>query len=232
MIEVKALFDDFISLIFPNVCYVCNGAMAKGEIYICTKCMYELPKMVDQQLQGNPLERRFYGKVPVKHVVSYLKFIKNGSVSELLYKLKYEGFSDIGEVMGKWFGRELKDMAFEKEYDLIVPVPLHESKIQKRGYNQSDFIAKGISEVIGIPYDGKILKRVLRNESQTNKGRMDRWKNVENIFQVTDSDKIYDKRILLIDDVLTTGSTLESCAQSLLADKCREVGIATLAAAQ
>lgn len=226
------IFQDFLSLIFPNACFVCNDALAKGEEYICTHCIYKLPKTNYHKLTENPLQQRFYGIINLKHVHSYLYFIKSGSVSQLLYKLKYENVPELGEVLGKWFGKDLQEVGMAEEYDLVLPVPLHKSKLRKRGYNQSDGIAKGLGSALEIPDNNKVLKRSYKNESQTKKGRIERWKNVENIFNVTEPDIIVGQRILLVDDVLTTGATLEACATALIKAGCKEVGIATLAAAQ
>jgi len=226
------IFHDFLALIFPNVCFVCNDALAKGEDYLCTPCRYKLPKTNFHKSQHNPLEQRFHGIITIKHVFSYLYFIKGGSVSQLLNKLKYGNVPELGAVLGRWFGKDLQEVGFDKEYDLIVPVPLHRSKLRKRGYNQSDGIAKGLSEALELPYFTSIIIRTQRNESQTRKGRIERWKNVENIFHVNDPTMIVGKRVLLVDDVLTTGATLEACATALMEKGCAEVGIVTLAAAQ
>lgn len=226
------IFEDFLSLIFPNACFICNDALAKGEQYICTTCRFKLPRTNFHRSSENPLHQRFYGIIDVKHVYSYLYFIKNGSVSELLYKLKYDNVPELGIILGRWFGKDLQDIGFGKEYDLILPVPLHKSKFRKRGYNQSDGIAKGLSEILIIPYYENGIIRVRKSATQTRKGRIERWKNVENIFQVNEPDLIKDKRILLVDDVLTTGATLEACARAVLKAGCSEVGIVTLAAAQ
>lgn len=219
-------------MIFPNICFICSDALAKGEDYICTSCRYKLPKTNFHKSSNNPLLQRFFGIIEIKHVYSYLYFIKNGSASKLLNKLKYENFPEIGQLLGKWYGKDLHEIDFGKEYDVILSVPLHSSKMRKRGYNQSDGIAKGLSEVLEIPFEDKILIRVQKNESQTRKGRIERWKNVENIFQVRDPDFIQGKRILLVDDVLTTGATIEACATAIKKAGCAEIGIVTLAVAQ
>ncbi len=207
-------------------------ALAKGEEYICTPCRYKLPKTNFHKEVENPLHQRFHGIINVKHVYSYLYFIKSGSVSSLLYKLKYGNVPELGEVLGRWFGKDLQEVGIGEEYDLIIPVPLHKSKFRKRGYNQSDGIAKGLSEVLNLPFSDKVLIRSHKSQSQTSKGRIERWKNVENIFEVKKPGEVKDKRILLVDDVLTTGATLEACATAVVKAGCADVGIVTLAAAQ
>lgn len=219
-------------MVFPNVCFVCTDALAKGEEYICTGCRYRLPKTNFHLLPENPLEQRFYGIIDVKDVYSYLYFIKSGSVSQLLYKLKYGNVPELGVVLGRWFGKDLHEVGFGKRYDLILPVPLHKSKLRKRGFNQSDGIAKGLSEALEIPYNDKVIIRIQKNESQTRKSRIERWQNVENIFAVYDPEKVKDLRVLLVDDVLTTGATLEACAAAIRKAGSAEIGIVTLAAAQ
>ncbi|CAN5435443.1 ComF family protein [soil metagenome] len=226
------VLNDFISLLFPNACFICDEGLAKGEKYLCTGCIYRLPKTNSHLLRENPLIQRFHGILEVKAVISYLNFIKKGSVPKLFYKMKYENFAEIGEILGRWFGQDLKESGFKEEYDIVMPVPLHKSKLRKRGYNQSDGIAKGIAEILELPWDNKSLFRSIKNISQTSMGRIERWKNVENIFTVKNQENVEDKRILLVDDVLTTGATLEACGAALLNAGCSELGIATLAAAQ
>ncbi|MDQ3392848.1 MAG: ComF family protein [Bacteroidota bacterium] len=226
------IFQDFLSLIFPNTCFVCSDALAKGEEYICTPCRYNLPKTNYHKLANNHLQQRFFGIIDIKQVYSYLHFIKNGSVSQLLYKLKYGNVPELGEVLGKWFGKDLLEEGVAKEYDMVLPVPLHPSKLRKRGYNQSDQIAQGLAYSLELPFYTTSIIRSQKSESQTKKGRFDRWKNVENVFQVKEEDTVAGKRILLVDDVLTTGATLEACAKAVYTAGCKEVGIATLAAAQ
>ena len=133
--------------------------------------------------------------------------------------------------MGKWFGRDLKEDGFDSKFDLIIPIPLHTGRLRKRGYNQSDYFARGISEALNVPWSDTVVKRKIRSDTQTRKSRVDRWENVANIFEVVDQDKISGKRILLVDDVITSGATLEACGMQLMQNNCKSLSIATIASA-
>lgn len=228
------MFDDLLSLLFPESCYACNGALARGEQYICTGCSIKLP-YTDFHIHGatelNPLQRRFWGKVPVRFAFSYLYFMPKGRVQRLLHRLKYKGAQELGEHLGHRYGSLLSDHQYSQQFDLIVPVPLHKYKLRRRGYNQAECFAKGLAESMSLPYHGKALLRTTDTSTQTSKSRFDRWQNVEEVFQVAKPEQVQNKHILLVDDVLTTGATLEACARALLAAGAAEVSIATIAAA-
>lgn len=229
-----AVFDDLLSLLFPQICYACDEALVRGEKYICTDCRVKLP-YTDYHVYGatedNPLQRRFWGKVPVRFAFSYLHFRAKGRVQHLLYKLKYKGAQELGEYLGRHYGSLLFECHYASQFDLIVPVPLHKLKLRKRGYNQSDTFAKGLAESMQLSWKANILERKVNTSTQTRKSRLDRWQNVEQVFQVRQPDQVLGKRILLVDDVLTTGATLEACAVELLNAGAAEVSIVTIAAA-
>jgi len=211
---------------------MCEDSLTKGEKIICLHCRYHLPLTNYHQLPDNPLERRFMGKVNVKHAWAYLKFTKQGRVQKALHNLKYNGKKKVGELMGIWYGEELKRAGLGVQFDLILPVPLHPSKLRKRGYNQSDTFAEGLSKAMGVEWSPRILLRNTASATQTRKKRLERWKNVERIFEVGDAEQVQNKRILLVDDVITTGATLESCVEVLLEAGSAAVSIAAIAAAQ
>ena len=226
---------DFLSLIFPRYCYACHIALVKGEKYVCTDCRIKLPYTDlhrDQQGLYNPVLKRFWGKVPVRFVLPYLHFRRAGRVQRLLHQLKYKGAQEIGETLGSWYGSELNGHGYSKEFDLIVPVPLHPRKLRQRGYNQAESFARGLAGELGLPCKGDILVRDKNSGTQTRKSRAERWQNVEGIFRVKQPEEVTDKRILLADDVITTGSTLEACANTLLQAGCREVSVVAIAAAE
>lgn len=225
------MIHDFISLLFPEYCLMCEEGLKKEEKLICIHCRYKLPKTHSHLDNENYIARKFWGKLPVRYAWAYLKFTKKGNVQRILHKLKYDGYAEVGELLGKWYGYELKEAGLEKEFDLILPVPLHISKLKKRGYNQSDTIAKGMSEAMQVEWSEKVLIKNIASETQTKKKRLERWENVEKVFDITNKDKIIGKRILLVDDVVTTGSTLEACCKLLLDEGCKEVSIATIAGA-
>lgn len=228
---IPSFLSDFVGLIFPQVCLACEQALSRGEEHLCTSCRMQLP-YTDYHLlstEANPLSRRFWGRTPIRHTLSYLRFLRRGRVQHLLHQLKYRGQRDVGQVLGRWYGHELAQNNFQ--FDLIVPVPLHPSKLAKRGYNQSDPFAEGMAESLRIPWHAAGLRRIEHTDSQTSKNRVERWQNVADVFQVTDPTIIQGKHVLVVDDVLTTGATLEACATILLAAGAAEVSVATIACA-
>ncbi|QDA60094.1 ComF family protein [Hymenobacter jejuensis] len=233
-VNIQTAFADFVSLIFPRVCLACEEALRRGEQHICTNCRVELPYTGYHTLAPaqNPLARRFWGKVPLRYTLSYLKFLRRGRVQHLLHQLKYKGQQEVGQVLGQWYGAELAAQGFAAEFDLIVPVPLHPRKLAQRGYNQADSFAEGLASALSAPWSAHALRRTAHTKSQTQKNRVERWQNVANVFEVTESSAIAGKRILVVDDVLTTGATLEACAAVLLAAGAQEVSIATIASAE
>ena len=228
------MFEDLLSLIFPESCYACSGAMARGEKYICTSCNIKLP-YTDYHLHGdtelNPLQRRFWGKVQVQYAFAYLLFTPKGRVQQMLHKLKYKGAKELGEHLGYRYGSLLSDHQYNDKFDLIVPVPLHKYKLRRRGYNQSECFAKGISDSMKLPLNTSTLVRILDTATQTRKNRLDRWQNVEQVFRVKQQETVKGKHILLVDDVMTTGATLEACTASLLTAGAAKVSVVTIAAA-
>lgn len=226
------MLNDFISLFFPKYCMACNNNLVKGEEMVCLKCDYEIPKTDSHLDKYNFIAAKFYGKVHLQDAVAFYKFTKNGRVQRLLHKLKYHNKPALGELIGRKYGHELMGIEIQAEYDLIVPVPLHKTKLRRRGYNQSAVFASGLGEVLRIPVQEYALKRNVKTTTQTRKSRIERWRNVDNIFVVPEPEGVKDKRILLVDDVITTGSTLESCARALLDSGCKSVGVAAIAAAK
>ncbi|QCR25144.1 competence protein [Pontibacter sp. SGAir0037] len=208
--------------------------MARGEQFICTDCSIQLP-YTDVHIHGatelNVLQKRFWGKVPVRFALAYLYFRPKGRVQRLLHKLKYKGKEELGEHLGIRYGSLLSDHHYSSQFDLILPVPLHKLKLRKRGYNQSDSFARGLSEGLKLPWSPKVLIRTTNTSTQTRKTRFDRWQNVEQVFRVKQPEQVKEKRILLVDDVMTTGATLEACVVALLEAGAKEVSVATIAAA-
>jgi ComF family protein len=177
------------------------------------------------------LTDKFRGKVPVKAVYSFLKFEKRSKVQRILHQLKYNNRPDVGQTLGRLYGQELRTAQVNEQLDLLLPVPLHSRKLAQRGYNQSDAIAEGLSETLAVAWSAEILKRSKFTSTQTRKTRMERFENVSGIFEVVDPAWIKGKRIGIVDDVVTTGSTLESAIIELLQNGAEEVSVITLAAA-
>lgn len=203
--------------------------MVKNETCICTSCRYHLPRSGYHHDPANPVMKLFWGRADIKAAAAFLLFSKGSAVQQLVHRLKYEGQKDVGVELGRMYGTDLKGSALFSGLDVIVPVPLHPAKLRKRGYNQCDLFAKGLSESLGIPADTGNVHRAVASETQTRKSRFERWKNVETIFQVYDPSTLQGRHILLVDDVVTTGATLESCAQQLLAIPGTRVSIAAIA---
>ena len=224
-------FHDFIHLLFPNLCIVCNENLQKNEQHICVRCLYEIPKTNFHLLTDNPIEKRFWGKVPIFRGTAFFYFQKGSPFQKLLHALKYKGNKEIGEVLGRYAAADLLDSPDFRDVDVIIPVPLHPKKFKKRGYNQSEWIAKGMSEILNKPQDSTTLYRVRENTTQTKKTVFERYENTEGIFELLDKNTFSGKHVLLVDDVLTTGSTLEACIKALLKTDTIKVSIFTLAVA-
>lgn len=228
---ISLMIGDFLAMLFPNVCLSCKTLLERNEEMICTQCKYALPQTNFHLQADNELLRKFWGRIPLKYAFAYLRFVKKGTVQTLLHQLKYNGRQEVGEILGKWYGNELKKSGLANEFDLVLPVPLHLSKLKKRGYNQCDSIAKGLSLGMEVAWNRDILVRQKANISQTRKDRIERWENVADIFMLQQAEEVRDKNILLIDDVITTGATLEACSLSLQNAGCKSLSIASLAVA-
>ncbi|WP_254244055.1 ComF family protein [Hymenobacter sp. BRD128] len=231
---LRPLLADLAALFFPRLCLACREPLVAGEVHLCTGCRAELP-YTDYHLlppAQNPLARRFWGKLSVQHTLSYLRFLRHGRVQHLLHQLKYQGKSQVGSALGQLYGAELVDAGLSHEFDLIVPVPLHRRKLARRGYNQAEAFATGLAATLPCPSAAHALRRTEHTASQTRKGRAERWQNVATVFEVAEPQAVLGRHILLVDDVLTTGATLEACGAALLAAGARAVSIATIACAE
>jgi len=228
---IFTIFEDFINLFFPLTCASCGNNLLKNEKAICTHCLYHIPKTNYHFEKDNPISKLFWGRVNIENATAFYFFQKGSKFQKLIHYLKYKGHKEIGYELGKIFGFELVASSLFNMIDLIIPVPLHPRKEKKRGFNQSEVIAKGISESMRKPVMVNLLYRTVEAETQTRKSRFERWKNVEEIFQVGNYGAIKNKHILLVDDVVTTGSTLESCAIELLKAENTKVSVATIAVA-
>ncbi len=211
-----SLFSDFITLIYPRLCYACGNNLMRGEKGICTYCQFHLPRTFFHNDAYNPVFRTFWGRVNIEMAASYVYFNKGGHVQALLHKLKYSGIKEIGVFIGKIYGVELQQSVYFNDVEMIIPVPLHKRKLKKRGYNQSEMFATGLCEGMRAGLNTKSLFRKEASETQTKKSRYQRWENVENIFTVRKQEDLAGKHLLLVDDVITTGATIEACAEVLL----------------
>lgn len=224
--------NDFISLVFPRICACCGNSLWKHEKIVCHSCEFRLPRTLYHLERENPVTRAFQGRVPIEGGTAYLLFNKGNKVQRLIHQLKYKGRKDVGVWLGEEYGLDLLHSPFFRDIDLIIPVPLHKKKYMKRGYNQSDQFASGLSRSLNIPVDNKALIRTRASSTQTRKGRYERWKNVEDIFSLVVPEKVDGKHILLVDDVITTGATLESCIIALRSRADVRVSVAAIAVAK
>ena len=204
-----------INLFYPRVCAACGAHLLKNEETVCLKCRYTLPHTGYELHADNPVAQTFYGRVRFRAVTSCFFFAKSGKVQHLIHQLKYKGNKEAGVFLGQQIGQSIKEAPLFQGIDYLIPVPLHPKREKQRGYNQSLMICRGINEVTGIPIGDKYLVRGIYTETQTHKSAEDRFKNVKDIFEVHFADELKGKHVLLIDDVLTTGATLESCAHQL-----------------
>ena len=219
---------NFLSLFYPNLCLACDQHLPTQSSEICLQCQAELPQTNFHHEKENPIIEKFWGRISIMHGTALYYFSKEGRVQHLIHQLKYDSKPQIGVQLGNILGTQLATSAFYQKIDCIIPVPLHSRKERIRGYNQSDAIAKGISQTLGKPWQRGILRRIAYTETQTKKSLMERFENVETAFEVFQADKIKGKHLLLVDDVLTTGATIEACTLKLLAVEGVKVSIAVL----
>jgi len=226
------IVKDFTSLFFPEFCLGCSENLLSGEDIICTKCLLHLPRTDYLTYQENPIYERFIGRLPIKFASAFLRFRKAGIVQHLLHQLKYNNHPEVGLKLGMLFGEELNKYFTEMPFDLIIPVPLFSSRQRNRGYNQSSKFAEGISNATNVPFDESCCMRTYNTTTQTRKTKSERWQNVNQAFLVTNENKIINKHVLLVDDVMTTGATLEACGTELIKRGCASLSIACIAEAQ
>ncbi|HEV7381298.1 MAG TPA: ComF family protein [Dyadobacter sp.] len=230
MAKLKNLWFDFVDLVFPRCCAACNGSLLGNEETICTVCRMVLPRIEKNGVYAEDIQYRFAGIPEVLSTQSFLLFTKRGKAQKLLHALKYRGNKDVGLLLGFMFGKELIQEAQLPVAELIVSVPLHKRKLAKRGYNQSDLLAEGLSQATGIPWSATALTRNKFTETQTGKSKQERRDNVAGVFGVEPGLRC--DSVIVIDDVLTTGATLSACVETLREAGFKEFHILTIAVAQ
>jgi ComF family protein len=230
--QLSVLVQDFLGLFFPELCAACGKNLFRTEQEICSACMYRLPLTYFHQDPENRVARQFWGRIPLVQAGAFLYFNKGGRVQNLMHQLKYQKRQQVGEVLGKLYGEQLVQSTGFIRPDLIIPVPLHPKKLKIRGYNQSECIAKGLVKGLGTEISIRHLIRQVATETQTKKARFSRFENMKEAFELKDAADLNGKHILLVDDVLTTGATLEACAACLLKNSAIRLSIAVLAFAE
>jgi ComF family protein len=231
MLSFKTLFADFFSLFYPRLCQACHRALISREECICSFCLFDLPLTNLYKERENPLSKIFWGRVDMETATALFYFQKGGKIQTLVHQFKYKGKTEIGEYFGMMLGSQLLGHPVWEPIDVIVPVPLHQKKQNLRGYNQSEVFGEGISKSFRRPLVTGNLVRITKTDTQTRKTRFRRWENVESVFHVNNPEFFKGKNILLVDDVVTTGSTLEACTQKLKEIKGVKVWVATIAMA-
>jgi ComF family protein len=221
---------DFGKLFFPKICIGCTQPLNGSEDTICVSCLIKLPRTNYHRLETNPVFNKFRGRIQIESASAFLYFARGNSSRAFLHHLKYNGRQDIGRRLGALYAKDLLNDGYHVP-DVIIPLPLHASKRRLRGYNQCDSIAEGLQKYLGSEIGSDFVKRTSNNITQTKKGRFERWENVKRIFTISKPEKISGKHVLLIDDVVTTGSTLEACGHTILEAEPEKLSFLTLATA-
>ena len=189
--------------------------MSRDQL-LCLRCLHQLPYTRFEKFKGNQVEKIFWGRIPIRFAASLLYFTKGSTVERLMHQLKYRGKKEVGIYCGRLMGQALTRSSFSEQIDLLIPLPLFKKKEHQRGYNQAKLICDGLSESLHLAVSTEIIQRIEGTETQTHKNRVERWQNMQGRFKVKESSAIQNKHLMLVDDVITTGATLESCAQELL----------------
>jgi ComF family protein len=227
---IPSLLRDFVNLVYPDLCCACGDVLQEQENLICLHCETELPRTNFHLHRDNPMERIFWGRIPIEKAAAFVYFYKSSHVQEVMHRIKYKGAKEAAHRLGLWYGRDINDATAFIDAAMLIPVPLHRKKEKQRGFNQSEWFAKGLSESTGIPVNTTALAREQWSETQTKKSRYLRWENVKEIFKVKDASAFEGKHVIIVDDVITTGATIEACARQILELNCgARVSVLTLA---
>lgn len=223
------MIDALLGLIYPELCVVCRRSLLKFEQHICLTCLAQLPYTRFHEVSNNPVEKNFWGRIIFERAFAFLYFNKKGVTQKILHHLKYNNNKELAMYLGNLYGEQLKNTVINLGIKAVVAVPLHIKKLRQRGYNQSEWFANGLCESLNVENLSKCLMRVVATDTQTRKSRIQRWQNVENIFEITNSAPLKSKHILLVDDVITTGATIEACVSALQQIDDIKISIASIA---
>lgn len=223
------MFHDFLNLLYPKLCYSCESSLGSNEIILCTTCLHALPRTNYHLEMDNPVEKIFHGRIPIENATALLLFEKKGMVQKLIHNLKYRGHKEIGPYLGAWLGSELQNLPAWKEITAVVPVPLHKKKLKVRGFNQVAGFGEELAKALKVPFYDDILLKISATQTQTLKKRFARWGAIDETFVLKEPSALENGHVLLVDDLVTTGATLEACAHKLLQIPKLKLSIATMA---
>lgn len=225
---LKEIKESILHLAFPHVCEGCGSDNLENNHFLCLRCLASLPQTNFQLHANNPIEKIFWGRIPVAHATAQFYFTKESMMQRLMHQFKYKAGKEIGIYLGQLMGHALASSGRFSAMDALIPLPLHKSKEHKRGFNQATVLCQGISTVLNKPVLQDVVTRPEFTETQTKKGRIQRWQNMEGKFELKNAKAIEGKHILLIDDVVTTGATLEACGREILKAENAQLSVATL----
>jgi ComF family protein len=223
------VFKDIFAIFFPEICACCDAHLLEMETAVCVVCRHELGSTGFSFESNNLLEKSFYGRIPLVSATALFYFLKKGKIQRLIHQLKYKGQQHVGIFAGNWLGDEILESHRFSGIDQIIPVPLHPYKLKKRGYNQLTAFGQTLSQKLKKPYNDRVLIKVSATQTQTKKMRLDRWKNVRELFKVQNPLELENTHVLLIDDIITTGATLEACYEALRVVKNLKISLACIA---
>lgn len=227
----KTIFTDTLHLFYPHICSGCGSDLLQEDQLLCLKCIAGLPQTNYAMHAGNPVEKIFWGRIPLVAAHSEFYFAKESVIQQLIHLLKYKGNQEVGIYLGELMGKSVLNSNRFKNIDYLIPLPLYPDKERKRGYNQAAVICNGMSVIINVPVLTGNVIRQRYTETQTKKHRRERWENVADSFVVKDKEKLCGKNVLLVDDVITTGATLEACGHAIMQATGVKLSVATLATA-
>jgi ComF family protein len=227
LIQFKEIRDSFLHLLFPHICKGCGSDHVSEDSWLCMRCIGSLPDTNFEEHPDNPAEKIFWGRLPLINASAQFYFTKESLMQHLLHQFKYKGDKELGLQLGSIMGNQLARSG-RFMVDALIPLPLFPAKEKRRGYNQATVLCEGMSSIMNIPVWNDVIIRPQHTETQTKKGRLERWKNMEGKFDMIKPERLLHKHVLLVDDVVTTGATLEACGNELLKAENCQLSIVTL----